>query len=190
MSTDANGGDARPAPDPDAELDLALDPEAGGVAPEFGGSADEGVVSSVGEHDPMAGDAAGVLGAELGKLYDLFGDLVALLDNGELDQVGQRLYGVVRETLEFEAALQRVVVPEVADAAGRLPDGAQPAALVQRLQAYDELNSDRSPDVVRGLAVETVEDLRAQERVLLPAVQGLAVDVRDRLGEDLRQVMG
>jgi hypothetical protein len=138
----------------------------------------------------MAGDAADVVQAELGKLYDLFGDLVALLDNGELDQVAQRLFGVVRETLEFEAALDRVVVPEVTDAAGQLPDDARPAALVQRLQAYDELNSDHSPDAVRGLAVETVEELRAQEEVLLPAVQALAVDVRDRLGEDLRQVMG
>jgi hypothetical protein len=44
--------------------------------------------------------------------------------------------------------------------------------------------------VLRGLAVETVEELRAQEQVLLPAVRALAVDVRDRLGEDLRQVMG
>jgi hypothetical protein len=183
MSTDANGG---PAP----ELDPALDPEAGGVAPEFGGSADEGVVASVPEHDPMAGDAAGLLRAELGKLYDLYGDLVALLDSGELDQVGQRLFGVVRESLEFEAALERVVVPEVGDAVHRLPDAARPRALVERLQAYDELNSDRSPDVLRGLAVETVERLRAQEQALLPAVQALAADVRDTLGEDLRQVMG
>ena len=138
----------------------------------------------------MAGDASGLLRAELGKLYDLFGDLVALLENGELDQVGQRFYGIVRETLEFQAALERVVVPEVADAAGQLPDGARPAALVERLQAYDELNSDHAPDVLRGLAVETVEELRAQERILLPAVRALAADVRDRLGEDLRQVMG
>jgi hypothetical protein len=183
MSTDANGG---PAP----ELDPALDPEAAGVAPAFGGTADEGIVASVPEHDPMAGDAAGVVRAELGKLYDLYGDLVALLDAGELDQVGQRLFGVVRETLEFEAALDRVVVPEVEDAARKLPDDAKPRALVERLQAYDELNSDRSPDAVRELAVGTVEELRAQEQVLLPAVQALAADVRDRLGEDLRQVMG
>ena len=58
------------------------------------------------------------------------------------------------------------------------------------LQAYDELNADRSPDVVRGIATETVELLQAQERELLPAVEALADDVRDRLGEDLRQVMG
>src|SRR5919199_156559 len=114
MSTDPSG---RPGAGPAPELNPALDPEAGGVAPEFGGSADEGIVSSVPEHDPMAGDAAGLLRAELGKLYDLFGDLVALLDNGELEEVGQRVFGVVRETLEFEAALQRVVVPEVAEAA-------------------------------------------------------------------------
>jgi hypothetical protein len=176
--------------DPEMPLDPALDPEAGGVAPEFGGSADAGVVSSVPEHDPMAGDSAGLIRAELGKLYDLYGELVALLDAGDLEQVGQRLYGVVRETLEFQAALERVVVPEVPDAAGQLPDGATPAALVERLQAYDELNSDRSPDELRGLATGTVEALRAQEQVLLPAVQALAADVRDRQGEDLRQVMG
>ena len=187
MSTDPNTGqEARP----DAELDPALDPESAGVGPEFGGSADGGVVASVPEHDPMAGDAAGVLGTELRKLYGLFGDLVALLDAGELDQVGRRFYGVVRETLELQAALERVVVPEVTDAAGRLPDDARPGALVERLQAYDELNSERSPEVLRGVAVGTVESLRAQERALLPALQALAVDVRDRLGEDLRQVMG
>src|SRR3954467_9337328 len=135
--------------DPDSPLDPALDPEAGGVAPEFGGSADVGVVSSVPEHDPMAGDAAGLMRAELGKLDSLYGALVALLDAGRLDEVGERFYGVVRETLEFQAALVRVVVPEVPDAAGELPDAATPAALVQRLQAYDELNSDRSPDVLR-----------------------------------------
>ena len=75
-------------------------------------------------------------------------------------EVGQRWFGVVRETLEFEAALARVVVPEVPDAATRCRTRAAPAALVERLQAYDELNSDRSPDVVRGLATETVEALR------------------------------
>jgi hypothetical protein len=176
--------------DPNAQLDPSLDPEAGGVAPEFGGSADTGIVDSVPEHDPMAGDAAGVLRAELGKLYDLLGDLVALLDNGELGEVDQRFFGVVRETLEFQAALGRVVVPEVPDAAGRLPDAASPGALVERLQAYDELNSDRSPDVLRGVAVETVEALRVQERELLPAVEALDADLGARLGEDLRQVMG
>jgi hypothetical protein len=176
--------------DPNTSLDPALDPEAAGVAPEFGGSADGGVVASVPEHDPMAGDAAGLLRAELGKLNGLFGELVALLDAGELDEVDQRFFGVVRETLEFQAALGRVVVPEVPDAAGQLPDRARPGALVERLQAYDELNSDRSPDVLRGLAVETVEALREQERALLPAVEGLDADLRDRLGEDLRQVMG
>ena len=184
MSSDAN-------PQPDPALDPDLGPDGGpDVGPDFGGTADAGVVSSVPEHDPMAGDAAGVLRAELHKLYDLYGDLVALLDAGELDEVGQRFFGVVRETLEFQAALGRVVVPEVPDAAGQLPDAARPGALVERLQAYDELNSDRSPDVLRGLAVETVEALRAQEQSLLPAVEALDADVRDRLGEDVRQVMG
>jgi len=177
--------------DPNSDLHPSLDPEGdAGVLPEFAGSADSGVVESVGEHHPMAGDAAGLVRAELGKLYDLYGDLVALLDAGEVDEVGERWFGVVRETLEFEAALGRVVLPEVGGAADALPDQARPAALLERLQAYDELNSDRSPDVLRGVATETVEALQAQERGLLPAVGALADDVRDRLGEDLRQVMG
>jgi hypothetical protein len=183
MSTDPN---AESIPEPD----LAVDPEAGGVAPEFGGSADGGVVASVPEHHPMAGDAADLVRAELGKLDDLYGDVVALLDADRLDEVDQRWFGVVRETLEFEAALDRVVVPEVGSAIADLPERARPAALVGRLTAYDEMNSDRSPDVLRGVAVETVEALQAQRRALLPAVQALAADVRDRLGEDLRQVMG
>src|SRR5690348_10231280 len=184
MSTDPN------AP-LDPALDPALDPEGdAGVAPEYAGTADIGVVSSVPEHDPMAGDAEGVVRAELAKLFDLYGDVVALLDNGRLDEVGQRWFGVIRETLEFEAALDRVVAPEVPQAVEALPERARPAALVQRLQAFDELNADLSPDTVRGTATETVEDLEAQRRELLPAVGALAGDVRDRLGEDLRQVMG
>jgi hypothetical protein len=185
MSTDPNT-----PPDPSAAaLDAALDPQPGGV-PEFAGSADTGIVDSVGEHSPMAGDAASFVRAELGKLYGLYGDVVALLDAGELDELGQRWFGVVRETLEFEAALDRVLLPELPGAADELTGRARPAALVEQLQAYDEMNSDRSPDVLRGVAVETVEALRAQEQALLPAVERLAVDVRDRLGEDLRQVMG
>src|SRR4051812_48600800 len=104
--------------DPNASLDPALDPDGdAGVAPEYARGADEGGVAGVPEHDPMAGGAGGVLGAELGKLFALYGDVVALLDAGHLREVGQRWFGVVRETLEFEAALERVVVPEVPEAA-------------------------------------------------------------------------
>ena len=138
----------------------------------------------------MAGDAASLVRAELGKLYDLYGDLVALLDAGELDQVGERWFGVVRETLEFEAALGRVVAsrgrPQAATHCRTRPT----AAIVERLLGATTMNADRSPDVVRGVATETVEALQAQERQLLPAVEALADDVRYRLGEDLRQVMG
>jgi hypothetical protein len=164
-----------------------IDPD---VGPAYGGAADAGVRSSVPDGAPMRGDAAAVLRAEYTKIYSLFGDLVALLDDGRLDVVEQRWYGVVRETLEFEAACGRVVVPEVPDAAGALPDGTSPSALVDWLQAYDELNPDLQPDEARTTALTTVEALEAQERVLLPAVDALAPQVRDRLGEDLRQVMG
>ena len=160
------------------------------VGPAFGGSADEGVRSSVPVGDPMLGDALAVTRAELGKLYDLYGDIVALLDAGKLDEIRQRWFGIVRETLEFEAALQRVVLPEVGDAASSLPDGTEPAALLDWLRSYDELNPDLQPDEVRTTATTTVAALEAQERTLVPAIAALDADLRDRLGEDLRQVMG
>ena len=114
MSTEPN---AQPAP----QLDPALDPEAGGVAPEFGGSADAGVVSSVPEHDPMAGDAGGLLQAELRKLYDLFGELVALLDAGELDQVGQRFFGGTSYSSQMASQIVRVGTPASSASAGVRP---------------------------------------------------------------------
>jgi hypothetical protein len=160
------------------------------VGPAYGGTADEGIRSSVPAGDPMTGDAPSVMRAELGKLYDLYGDIVALLDAAKFDEIRQRWFGVVRETLEFEAAVQRVVVPEVVDAASALPDGTEPAALLDWLRSYDELNPDLEPDEVRTTAMTTVEALEAQERTLVPAVEALEVDLRDRLGEDLRQVMG
>jgi hypothetical protein len=138
----------------------------------------------------MAGDAAGLLRAEYGKLYDLYGDIVALLDAARFDEIRRRWFGVVRETLEFEAAVQRVVLPEVPDAASSLPDGTEPAALLDWLRAYDELNPDLEPDEVRTTATTTVEALEAQDRAFVPAVEALPGDVRVRLGEDLRQVMG
>ena len=160
------------------------------VGPAYAGSADEGIRSSVPAGDPMTGDAAALMRAEFGKLYDLYGDIVALLDAARFDEIRQRWFGVVRETLEFEAAVQRVVVPEVPDAASSLPDGTEPAALLDWLRAYDELNPDLQPDEVRTTSTTTVEALEAQDRALVPAVDALAADVRARLGEDLRQVMG
>jgi hypothetical protein len=160
------------------------------VGPAYAGSADAGVRSSVPAGDPMVGDAAAVLRAEFDKLYDLYGDMVALLDAARFDDIRQRWFGVIRETLEFEAGVQRVVLPEVPDAASSLPDGTEPAALLDWLRAYDELNPDLEPDEVRTTAMTTVEALEAQDHALVPAVEALAGDLRDRLGEDLRQVMG
>jgi hypothetical protein len=160
------------------------------VGPAYAGAADAGIRSSVPPGDPMRGDALAVVRAEYAKIYDLFGDLVALLDNGRLGEVQQRWFGVIRETLEFQAACQQVVVPEVADAVTGLDDDAKPAALVDWLRAYDELNPDLQPDEARTTALTTVEALEAQERALVPAVEALPADVRNRLGEDLRQVMG
>jgi hypothetical protein len=160
------------------------------VGPAYAGSGDAGVRSSVPAGDPMVGDAAAVLRAEYGKLYDLYGDIVALLDAARFEEIRQRWFGVVRETLEFEAAVQRVVLPEVPDAASSLPDGTEPAALLDWLRSYDELNPDLEPDEVRTTATTTVEALEAQDRALVPAVEALAPDLRERLGEDVRQVMG
>lgn len=166
------------------------DPNDSDVGPPYGGSADEGVRSSVPADDPMLGDAASVLRAEYGKIYDLFGDLVALLDNGRFGDVQQRWFGVIRGTLEFEAACQQVVVPEVREAVAGLDDDEKPSGLVDWLRSYDELNPDLQPDEARTTALTTVEALEAQERALLPAVEALGDDVRNQLGEDLRQVMG
>jgi hypothetical protein len=160
------------------------------VGPAYAGSADAGVRSSVPAGDPMVGDAGDVLRAEFSKLYDLYGDMLALLDAARFDDVQKRWFGVIRETLEFEASVQRVVVAEVPDAASSLPDGTEPAALLDWLQAYDELNPDLEPDEVRTTTLTTVEALEAQDRAFVPAVEALAGDLRVRLGEDLRQVMG
>jgi hypothetical protein len=185
----SSGADPSPVDPSDDPLNPLRDPDgAAGVTPEFAGSADTGVVDSVGEHHPRAGDAADVLRAELDKLLALHDEVVGMLVAGALEEFAQRWYGVVRETLEFEAALARVVVPELGGA--DLPDGADPQALVERLRAYDELNTGRSADELRGAADENLEALRAQQRSLLPAVERLEADVRERLGEDLRQVMG
>jgi hypothetical protein len=160
------------------------------VGPAYGGTADAGVRSSVPHGDPMTGDLTAVLHAEFTKIYDLFGDLVALLDSGKIEEVERRWFGVIRETLEFEAACQQVVVPEVPDAVAGLPDDTKPSALVDWLQAYDELNPELQPDEARTTALTTVEALELQERALLPAVEALPEDARNQLGEDLRQVMG
>src|SRR3954465_4672171 len=159
------------------------------VGPAYGGSADAGVRSSVPAGDPMTGDIDEVLRAEFAKLYGLYGDVVALLDAGRLDEIRQRWFGIIRETLEFEAGVQRVVLPEVPEAASSLPDGTEPAALLDWLQSYDELNPDLQPDEVRTPPTTPAEALEAQDRTLVPVVGALPGNLRARLGEDLRQVM-
>lgn len=157
------------------------------LVPAYGGSADRGVRESVPDDDPMAGDVVSVLQAEHRKLYDLFGEMVALLDAGDVAAVRERWFGVVRETLEFLAGSERVVVPAVADG-GQGADAR--SVLRERLTAYDELNPDIDPDDVRDVATTAVQTLREQEQQLLPRLRELDATERDRLGEDLRQVMG
>ncbi|MDP9496837.1 MAG: ATP-binding cassette domain-containing protein [Actinomycetota bacterium] len=160
------------------------------VVPEYAGVADRGVVSSVGEHDPAAGDVVDVLRAEHRKLEGVFGEVLQALDAGDRDAVRLRWGGVVREVLEHERAEERVVLPLVQDAAAldRLRAGQGP--LVARLQEQDELTSEAGPDQVRETVDLARQHLLVVDEVVLPVLERLPAPERMRLGEDLRQVMG
>ena len=195
---DAGGADAGAAPPPagDAAPGAPVDtaPVAPGdtapVVPEYAGAADRGVVSSVGEHDPAAGDVVDVLRAEHRKLEGVFGEVLQALEAGDRDAVRLRWGGVVREVLEHERAEERVVLPLVQDVAAldRLRAGQGP--LVARLQEQDELTSEAAPEQVRETVELARQHLRAVDEVVLPVLEQLPAPERMRLGEDLRQVMG
>ncbi len=180
-----------PGPDADPDPEPALDVSA--VIPEYGGSADVGVVSSVGEHDPAAGDVVDVVRSEHRKLEGVFEELLRLADDGELDGLRVRWGGVVRELLEHEAAQHRVVLPAVEQVAGT---GAvsevrtRQQELMDRLLPYDELNAEVAPDEVRACIEAATAHLRTVDDVVVPLLQRLPADERMRLGEDLRQVTG
>ncbi len=164
------------------------------VGPEYGGSADRGVVSSVGEHDAAAGDLVDALTAEHAKLHRLLDEAQALSDRGELEALRLRWGGIVRELLEHEVAEARVALP----AAERV-EGIGAAAEIRRrseevvalLREHDAFTPDDvALDHLTQTAEAVREHLRTVEAVLLPVLSRVPADERARLGEDLRQVMG
>lgn len=174
----------QPVPEP-------LDPTP--VIPEYGGSADTGIVSSVPEHDPAAGDVVDAVLTEHRKLAGVFDELRGLADAGDEGALRLRWGGVVRELLEHEAAEQRVVLP-AADTVGGEGSKAEVAQrsqeLMDLLSRYDELNTDVTPDQVRSAVDAAAEHLGTVDDVVVPLLRQLPADERMRLGEDLRQVMG
>ena len=163
------------------------------VVPEYAGSADTGVVSSVGEHDGAAGDVVDVVLAGHRKLDGVFAELLALADAGDEAALRLRWGGVVRELLEHEAAERRVVLPAAEEVAGQgaaVEVGQRQQELMDRLSRYDQLNADVSADEVRAAVDAAAEQLRTVDDVIVPLLRQLPADERMRLGEDLRQVMG
>jgi hemerythrin superfamily protein len=164
------------------------------VGPEYGGSADRGVVSSVGEHAPAAGDVVDAVVAEHRKLSGVFDEVLALVRADDRQSLALRWGGVVRELLEHEAAEERVVLP-----AAEHVGGAEPVAQVRRsaqtlrdrVARYDTITVDEvdPQDVAEAIAVAS-DHLRAVDAAVVPLLQQLPGDERARLGEDLRQVMG
>ena len=87
-------------------------------APAYGGSADEGVRSSVPATTRWPATPPSLIRAEFGKLYDLYGDLVALLDAAAIRPGPAALLRRRPGDPGVPGGVQRVVVPEVPDAAG------------------------------------------------------------------------
>ena len=164
------------------------------VGPEYGGSADPGVVSSVAEHAPAAGDVVDALRAEHGKLQAVFEEMLALVRAGDEQGLRIRWGGVVRELLEHEVAEQRVVLPaaeqvEGVDAVEQIRRRQQ--QVVDRLRDHDTLTPDDvSPHAIEEAIGLASAHLRAVDDVVVPLLERLPADERMRLGEDLRQVMG
>lgn len=168
------------------------EPDRPEVGPEYAGSADRGVVSSVGEHDPEAGDIVDVISQEHAKLLRLLDEAQAGAD--DLEALRLRWGGIVRELLEHEVAEAHVALP----AAERV-DGIGAAAELRRrsdevvalLREQDAFTADDAALAhVQQTAEAVREHLRTVDDVLLPVLSRLPADDRARLGEDLRQVMG
>ncbi|MDP9397617.1 MAG: hemerythrin domain-containing protein [Actinomycetota bacterium] len=161
--------------------------------PAYGGTPDRGVASSADPASGATGDVVEVLTAERSKLERLFAEMLDLLDRSEVDTARLRWGGIVRESLEYEAAKRRVVYPEVQ----RRPGGEDVAKeqqrqdeLMRRLQDFDALNPDIDADAVRSIIDLARRHQAGEAEVLLPRLAELPVDERATLGEDLRQVMG
>lgn len=155
----------------------------------YAGAADEGVVESVPEHDPAAGDAVDFLRHEHGKLEAVVEEVLEQLDNHGLDAARMRWGGVVREALEHAVAEERVIW-------GALPPDAlsgvreQQARLLADLRDQDALNPDVDAARIRGTVQLVREHARGVSDVVLPALAQLPAPRRMALADDLRQVMG
>jgi hemerythrin superfamily protein len=177
--------DTHPTDDPIIDPVLEDPP----VGPPYGGAADEGVVSSVGEHDPEALDAVAFVQAEHRKLEAVLDEVLEQLASDGMDAVRARWGGIVRETLEHAVAEERVVweaVPAESLASVR----EQQHALVQVLQDQDALNPEVDADQLHRAVALVREHTQAVEAVVVPALQQLPAARLMALGEDLRQVMG
>ncbi len=171
-----------------------VDGERPDVGPAYGGSADAGVVSSVGEHDPAAGDVVEALTAEHAKLQRLLDEVQSLAGRGDYQTLRVRWGGIVRELLEHEVAQTTVALP----AAERVEGTGATVELRRRseevvalLREHDAFTPDDvALDRVTQTAEAVREHLRTMDDVLLPLLAALPADDRARLGEDLRQVMG
>lgn len=160
--------------EPPTTLDVAA------ALPPYAGSADPAAAAA-------AGDIVELMRDEHRKLDGLYGEVVGGLEQGDLEGVRRRLGGIVRETLEHEAAVRRVVDPAVEVPAEHREHR---EALMARLLDYDALNPDVDPGAVRQLAALVQEHLGREAETVVPRLGELPVEQRQRLGEDLRQVMG
>jgi hemerythrin superfamily protein len=173
---------------PDPSLDTPA------VGPEYAGTPDAGVVSSVGEHARAAGDVVDVLRAEHAKLHGVFDEVLALVRTDDSSALRLRWGGIVRELLEHETAEQRVALPAAAQVAG---DGRieqvrrRSQEVIDRLRRHDTLTPEQvTPQEVSEAVDLVVQHLRVVEATILPLLAELPADHRMRLGEDLRQVSG
>ena len=161
--------------------------------PSYGGSPDRGVVSSAEPSSGAAGDAVQVLEAERAKLERLFGELLELLDRGDLETARLRMGGIVREALEHEAAKKRVVYPAALTGPGREDvekEQERQDVLMRWLADFDALNPEVDVDAARETVDLARRHLAGEAEVLLPRLAALPADELATLGEDLRQVMG
>ncbi|MDP9432695.1 MAG: hypothetical protein M3P91_08310 [Actinomycetota bacterium] len=158
--------------------------------PEYGGAPDKGVVSSVGEGSPAAGDVVQATTSEHRKIEAAFGELLVAIEANDQQFLRARWGGVVREVLEELAAEQRVLLPAARQAGAGADLEQRLLALRARLEPYDALNAEAPGDEIRVTMREAIAYLRHVNSTLLPVLSGLPEPERQRLGEDLRQVKG
>ncbi len=158
---------------------------------DYAGHADHGLESSLPATAPQLGDIVEIVTAEHDKLERLLSLMVSLAEEGDHGDLARRWFGVVRETLEFEAAQERVVWAAVGDDGELGVQHERQRQLVELLSTQDALlDQELDVDEVTRIAQSAREHLATGLEVLLPVLERLPADERRELGEDLRQVMG